>query len=219
MKRHGSSISLQSNTFSTASGSSFERTGRNLREKLAEMETFKDILCTQIDTLQEYFNSCSESAPELSSVTDGKSNSAQLIESFFERQFSLCAAIDFKGEAITFRTTTQAVLATLAHCIDLMVQREDVWRKKFDKETERRKHFENLSKTYFEKLNARSIHPGPDLEVSHERYLCRSTLKLVKLIWYFYYCSINFYFVSPARINLSNFNQVAQSQVTFRPMQ
>lgn len=74
--------------------------------------------------------------------------------------------IDFKGEAITFRTTTQAVLETLAHCVDLMSQREECLRKRLDREIEKRKHFENLSKTYFLKLNARSIHPGPDLEVS-----------------------------------------------------
>lgn len=28
--------------------------------KLAEMETFKDILCRQVDTLQSYFDVCAE---------------------------------------------------------------------------------------------------------------------------------------------------------------
>lgn len=32
--------------------------GRGLSEKVAEMETFRDILCRQIDTLQGYFDSC-----------------------------------------------------------------------------------------------------------------------------------------------------------------
>lgn len=32
--------------------------GNSLREKLAEMETFRDILCRQVDTLQHYFDSC-----------------------------------------------------------------------------------------------------------------------------------------------------------------
>lgn len=32
--------------------------GRGLREKLAEMETFRDILCRQVDTLQSYFDAC-----------------------------------------------------------------------------------------------------------------------------------------------------------------
>lgn len=32
--------------------------GRGLREKLAELETFRDILCRQVDTLQKYFDIC-----------------------------------------------------------------------------------------------------------------------------------------------------------------
>ena len=31
-----------------------------LKEKLAEMETFRDILCQQIETLQKYFDTCAE---------------------------------------------------------------------------------------------------------------------------------------------------------------
>ena len=31
-----------------------------MREKLAEMETFRDILCRQVDTLQKYFDSCAD---------------------------------------------------------------------------------------------------------------------------------------------------------------
>lgn len=58
MKRHGSTVSLQSTTYSTASGSSFKKSSRNIKEKLAEIETFKDILCRQIDTLQKYFDYC-----------------------------------------------------------------------------------------------------------------------------------------------------------------
>ena len=32
--------------------------GRGLREKLMELETFRDIVCQQIDTLQSYFDAC-----------------------------------------------------------------------------------------------------------------------------------------------------------------
>lgn len=32
--------------------------GNSLKEKLAEMETFRDILCRQVDTLQRYFDNC-----------------------------------------------------------------------------------------------------------------------------------------------------------------
>ena len=30
-----------------------------MREKLSEMETFREILCRQVDTLQNYFDACS----------------------------------------------------------------------------------------------------------------------------------------------------------------
>lgn len=38
----------------------FAQKGHRLREKLAEMETFRDILCRQVDTLQKYFDSCAD---------------------------------------------------------------------------------------------------------------------------------------------------------------
>ena len=42
-------------------------------------------------------------------------------------------AIDFKGESFTFKATTAGILATLSHCIDLMQQREDSWKRRLDK--------------------------------------------------------------------------------------
>ncbi|CAD7003386.1 unnamed protein product [Ceratitis capitata] len=54
LRRHGSTMSLQSNTISVASGSSLKKTQRNLREKVGEIETFKDILFGQIDTIQRF---------------------------------------------------------------------------------------------------------------------------------------------------------------------
>ena len=38
----------------------FLQKGHRLREKLAEMETFRDILCRQVDTLQKYFDGCAD---------------------------------------------------------------------------------------------------------------------------------------------------------------
>lgn len=38
--------------------------GRGLKEKLAEMETFRDILCRQIDDLQSYFDSCASAVAQ-----------------------------------------------------------------------------------------------------------------------------------------------------------
>ena len=42
-------------------------------------------------------------------------------------------AIDFKGEAFTFKATTTGILATLSHCVDLMQQREEAWKKRLEK--------------------------------------------------------------------------------------
>lgn len=45
---------------SDAAASPSTQKGHRLREKLAEMETFRDILCRQVDTLQKYFDSCAD---------------------------------------------------------------------------------------------------------------------------------------------------------------
>lgn len=67
LKRHGSAISLVSNTQSTTSAGSLTKRGiRGLKEKLAEIETFRDILIKQIDTLQKYFDNCAENAKNIS---------------------------------------------------------------------------------------------------------------------------------------------------------
>ncbi|CAG9830160.1 unnamed protein product [Diabrotica balteata] len=148
LKRHGSTVSLQSNTYSTASGSSFKRSSRNIKEKLAEIGTFKDILCRQIDTLQGYFDHC---------VDQNATKGLPEKENF--------PVVDFKGEAITFKSTTTAVIETLEHCSDLMSQREESWRKRLDKEIEKRKRAETLSQSYFTQIQKiRNVHPGPDLE-------------------------------------------------------
>ncbi|PFX23451.1 Collagen type IV alpha-3-binding protein [Stylophora pistillata] len=59
LRKGGSMLSLSSVTSlsTTASSSSFKK-GRGLREKLMELETFRDIVCQQIDTLQSYFDAC-----------------------------------------------------------------------------------------------------------------------------------------------------------------
>lgn len=64
---HGTCLVLRSLLFELTRGIKYVRVhrtclvlqrGRGLREKLMEMETFRDILCRQVDTLQSYFDSC-----------------------------------------------------------------------------------------------------------------------------------------------------------------
>jgi len=236
LQRHGSMMSLTS--LSTASTSSFKR-GRGLKEKLAEMETYRDILCTQVDALQSYFDAlasqnsggsasngqqtaaASAAAHELTTPSSSKDFLDDDDESDFEADMSqpqqnshppaksnsstetstnippsnpvvlgltnanlhhlggsghrrtpssasaagstfssggtpkhnasninpsTQQAMDFKGEAITFKATTAGILATLGHCIELMNQREEAWHQKLSKEVEKRRKIQELYK-------------------------------------------------------------------------
>jgi collagen type IV alpha-3-binding protein len=50
--------------------------------------------------------------------------------------------VDFKGEAITFRETTSAVVTTLNHCLEIIMSKEDGMKRKYDREVEKRKKIE-----------------------------------------------------------------------------
>ncbi|XP_076751697.1 ceramide transfer protein [Xylocopa sonorina] len=172
LKRHGSAVSLVSNTQSITSAGSFTKRGvRGLKEKLAELETFKDILIKQIDTLQKYFDNCAENAKNISS----KENKVETM--FNPAQQS----VDFKGEAITFKATSEGVLATLQHCVEVMVQREDAWRRRWEKEVEKKRKVQELYKALKEQVAMQQgdsprprvlIHGGPDYEEGPHSALC-----------------------------------------------
>lgn len=83
-------------------------------------------------------------------------------------------SVDFKGEAITFKATSEGVLATLQHCVELMVQREDAWHRRWEKEVERKRKVQELYKALKEQVTMQQsdsprprvlIHGGPDYEV------------------------------------------------------
>ncbi|XP_051169863.1 ceramide transfer protein [Leptopilina boulardi] len=175
LKRHGSAISLISNTQSTTSAGSFSKRGvRSLKEKLAEIETFKDILIQQIDTLQKYFDNCAENSKNVSknNFTGDKG----------EKNFNPAElSVDFKGEAITFKATSEGVLATLQHCVELMGQREDAWRRRWEKEVEKKRRMHDLYKNLKDQVTLQSgesprprvlIHGGPDYEEGPHSALC-----------------------------------------------
>lgn len=72
-----------------------------------------------------------------------------------------------QGESITFRATTSGVLITLQHCLEIIAENDEIWKKKLEKEIEKRKKLEEQSrqnKEEIEKLK-RISYPGPDLEV------------------------------------------------------
>ncbi|XP_030272458.1 collagen type IV alpha-3-binding protein isoform X3 [Sparus aurata] len=184
LRRHGSMLSLTSaaSALSAASTSSFKK-GHRLREKLAEMETFRDILCRQVDTLQKYFDSCADVSKDefqrdrvveededdfpTTTKPDGEYNHNN--NGSKEKLFSPASpkgmnGIDFKGEAITFKATTAGILSTLSHCIELMMKREDSWQKRLDKELEKRRRVEDAYKSAVNELKKKSHYGGPDYE-------------------------------------------------------
>lgn len=154
-------LSLNSvQSLSIASTGSYKR-GFGLKEKLAEMETFKDILCRQVETLQTYFDACANSLTKgfepyhkelerLHNTADDddveeEEESVEAAEQSTNGPMKLTPAnkaviedhghmsLDFKGEAFTFKATTTGILHDLSLCIELMQQREEFWKKKLDK--------------------------------------------------------------------------------------
>ncbi|KAM8710686.1 hypothetical protein ACLKA7_017327 [Drosophila subpalustris] len=165
LRRHGSTMSLQSNTISLASGGSLKRTIRNLREKVGELETFKDILFGQIETLQRYFDACSEL----------NKNNAQPLD-----LGDGLKPIDFRGESITFRATTSGVLSTLQHCLEIIAENDESWKRKLEREIDKRRRAEEQNKKFkdeIEKLK-RLSYPGPDFEMPSVRFQWRCGYKL-----------------------------------------
>ncbi|KAI4898335.1 hypothetical protein NFI96_024566 [Prochilodus magdalenae] len=184
LRHHGSMLSLTSATsgLSTTSTSSF-RKAHSLREKLAEMETFRDILCKQVDTLQRYFDNCASgdhrdeyhrdkvleddeddfptSRPDGDLLLNNNSSKEKL---FPLTSHKGPTGIDFKGEAITFKSTTEGILSTLSHCIEMMVKREESWQRRLDKELERRRRVEEAYKSALTELKKKSHYGGPDYE-------------------------------------------------------
>ncbi|EDW17219.1 uncharacterized protein Dmoj_GI16626, isoform A [Drosophila mojavensis] len=151
LRRHGSSMSLQSNTISLASGGSLKKTQRNLREKVGELETFKDILFVQIETLQRYFDACSE-------LNKANAQPLDLGDGL--------KPIDFKGESITFRATTTGVLSTLQHCLEIIGESDESWKRKLEREIDKRRRADDQNRKLKEEIEKlkRLSYPGPDFE-------------------------------------------------------
>ncbi|ESN95992.1 hypothetical protein HELRODRAFT_114561 [Helobdella robusta] len=171
LRRHGSHLSLASTaSLSTASASSFKR-GRGLQEKLLEMETFKDTLYRQVDNLQNYFDACAsvvtqytvhDSTTTTSSSSNSNNNNNNQLLSVLRQHGA--HAVDFKGESINFKSTAHGILATMAHCIELMSQREEAWKKKLEREIEKRKRLEDGYKHILTEKLKPVIKGGPDYE-------------------------------------------------------
>ena len=71
-----------------------------LADKLAECETFKEILGKQIETLQSYFDASAEMSSALGS--NGQRCKLPVISGDIIKKYGL-QSTDFKAEAITFK--------------------------------------------------------------------------------------------------------------------
>lgn len=146
MGRHDSVLSL-------SSVSSLRKNGHNLKEKLAEMETFKDILSQQIDKLGQHIE-----------------QSAKLFDEAKKADEDLLNPLDFKAEAITFKATANGILFSLAGCIDILSRSEENWRKRLEREhTARRRAEEKF------KQAVNTFFPVKDNENEGFDIICRLT--------------------------------------------
>jgi hypothetical protein len=101
-------------------------------------------------------------------------------------------SVDFKGEAITFKATSEGVLATLQHCVELMIQREDAWRRRWEKEIEKKRKLQELYKALKDQVAMHHngsprprvlIHGGPDYEVDYFFHSCQILFFIINIIY------------------------------------
>lgn len=228
MRRQGSVLSLSA--LSQTSTTSM-KSNHNVQMKLAEIMTYREILCRQVDVLQAFYDAASEiqasrsigqsnsSSPEVTTGPIGPARSIdehpEEVEEFVKPSSSSTslprsmaptspiparlnpikghrrtesdpfafqqhtrplqyhrtpidvANIDLRGEAITFKATTAAIVASLSHCVELMSKREEYWQKKIEKETERRHKAEVAAHAAMNGPRVRAYeYAGPDFEVS-----------------------------------------------------
>jgi collagen type IV alpha-3-binding protein len=123
-------------------------TTHDLQQKLAEMNSYKQILSRQIDTLQNHFDSFATIMENLNKTQDTTEHSNQQLEQQSKNEKgedSSSSSItndvknniksmksDFKAEALTFKATTTGVIYDLSFCIDLMQKEKESWKKKFE---------------------------------------------------------------------------------------
>lgn len=116
LRRHGSVTSLQST-------GSHGRTSRRLAEKIAEMETYTELLSKQAVQLQNYFNMCVSSYPQ---ILDDVSEATEAIDAV-----KLADGVDLKrhseevrATSASFRATCSAAVVAVQHCAELLKRRE-----------------------------------------------------------------------------------------------
>ena len=151
---------------SNFSANSSKNRDQALAEKIAECETFRDLLSRQIETLQGYFDTCSSVAGILNSNELSAANIDTVTDLMKQHG---CHAVDFKGEALTFKATTAGILANLLYCTELMTQKEEQLKRRIEKEQYHRREAESklqsLEAVKVDKLvKQQTSRSGPDYQ-------------------------------------------------------
>ncbi|XP_045501753.1 ceramide transfer protein isoform X2 [Colias croceus] len=112
LRRHGSITSLQST-------GSHGRISRRLAEKIAELETFNDLLSKQAIQLQQYFDMCVNTYPHINDESDAI-DAVKLADSADHKK----RLSDVRATSASFRATCGATVATVQHCVELLRRRD-----------------------------------------------------------------------------------------------
>ncbi|KAK7602137.1 hypothetical protein V9T40_009578 [Parthenolecanium corni] len=117
--RHESSTSLQSNSLSNHSSNSsltFHKSQAELKSKITDIETLRELLCKQVNNLQEQFiQHVNVDVGEKESVVN-----------------------DFKVDVMTCKATAQSISEILFSCVELISLQEDTFAKCLEQETNKR---------------------------------------------------------------------------------
>ncbi|KPJ12480.1 Collagen type IV alpha-3-binding protein [Papilio machaon] len=114
LRRHGSVTSLQS----TGSNG---RTSRRLTEKIAELDTYSELLSKQSVQLQQYFDKCVAACPQINDEIVEAIDAVKLVDGGADMR---TYTGEVRATGASFRATCGATLATLQHCVDLLRRRE-----------------------------------------------------------------------------------------------
>eukprot|EP01135_Chromosphaera_perkinsii_P003396 Nk52_evm20s242 gene=Nk52_evmTU20s242 len=145
-RRTSSTSSVMSGIMSTGGGSGGGGSGtssstmgrvKTLREKLAELDTFREILVRQTGVLQQGFDSGSGGGG---------------------------AAEDLREECLTFKATSVSMMECLEDCIELLQKGEDDWMRILEKEKGKRRALEEAFTSFRNRTHSVSKFGDPDME-------------------------------------------------------
>ncbi|XP_050352425.1 ceramide transfer protein [Nymphalis io] len=113
LRRHGSVTSLQST-------GSHGRTSRRLAEKIAELETYTELLSKQALQLQNYFDMCVSIYPQIQDDATDAIDAAKLADGVYLKQ----RTEEVRSTSASFRATCGATVLAVQHCAELLRRRD-----------------------------------------------------------------------------------------------